>query len=163
MKRILLLLAAALGLVLLGRALVRSFASDETRIRWLVEDMADGFDRTRMDPILAGIADDFRDKTSGCDRQELRQAIAYLFFTAKDPATKRFPYRVEARLERLSIDRGGDDPSAECEVDARFLERLGDQESEAWRISLTARLQRGAAGWRIRSASWVTRAGRRIR
>ena len=164
MKRILLVLAAIAAVFLAGRAIRRALASDETRIRWLVEDMAGGFDRTRMGPILAGIARDWEDESSGADRDTLRQALAYLFFTAKDEATKRFPYRVEVEITRLEVRRADPGPrTADCGVHARFLERHGEQEKLAWEIEITARLERGEEGWRIRRTSHATKSGRMLR
>ena len=58
MKRVLLVLSAGLLLFIGGRALVRALASDETHIRWLVEDMAEGFDHTRTGAILGGLERD---------------------------------------------------------------------------------------------------------
>lgn len=164
MKRIVLALLAVAALLFVARAIRRALVSDETKIRWLVADMADGFGRTRMDPILAGIARDFQDETSGADRDTLRQALAYLFFTAKDEATKRFPYRVEAGIARLEIDRGvPETPGASCDVTARFYERHGEQENLAWEIEVSARLSRGEDGWRILRTSYETRSGRMLR
>jgi hypothetical protein len=159
MKRVALLVLAAIGLALAVRAIVLGLASDETKIRRVVEHMAEGFDRTRMTPVLDGLSLDFEDETSGATRSDLREALAYLFFQAVDERTKRFVYRVELELGRPKVD--GD--AAECEIDARFLELRGGAESLAWDVAITATLARGTDGWRIRRTKYATRSGRRIR
>jgi hypothetical protein len=164
LKRILLALAVGVGLFLVVRAAIRALASDETKIRWTVEDMAEGFDRTRMDPILVAFAPGFQDETSGSDRQNVREALAYLFLTAKDPETKAFPYRVEVDVRRIAVDRADpDSPTAECELGARFLDRRGGRETAAWEIAIESRWRRGEYGWRIESTRYESKSGRMIR
>ena len=159
MKRILLLAAAAIALWIGGRAVIRALASDETKIRRLVETMADGFDRTRMDPVLAGLAKDFVDETSGATRQEVREALAYLFFTAKDEATKGFPYRARVEIGKVEVHR----PTAACTADVRFVDLRGGKETTAWEIGLQLELARGDGGWRILKSRYETRSGRMLR
>jgi len=163
-RRILLGLAAALLAFLAGRAIVRAIVSDETKIRWLVEDMRDGFDRTRMDPILVAFAEGFRDETSGADRQDLREALAYLFLTAKDPRTKAFPYRVEVEISKITIDASSpDSPTADCDLGARFFDLSEGQDELTWEIAISSRWTRGEYGWRIASTRYETRSGRMLR
>jgi hypothetical protein len=157
-KRILALLVAAV-LWIAGRALVLGLASDDTKIRRIVETMADGFDRTRMDPILAGLHREFVDETSGATRQEVREALAYLFFTAKDETTKGFPYRAKVEITSLAVHR----PTAECAADVRFVDLRGGKETPAWEIGVRFELERGDDGWRIRKSRYETRSGRMLR
>ncbi len=164
MKRILLAVVAVVLLFFVGRAVVRALASDETKIRRVVANMAEGFDRTRMDPVLAGLARDFEDESSGATRQEVREGLAYLFFNAKDEATKRFAYRVETEIQRIGVDRSDKGaPTAQCEMTARFLDVRGGKESPAWEISVAASLVRGEDGWRIRRTKYATKAGTMLR
>lgn len=163
MKRIFLGLAGALLLFLVGRAIVRALVSDETKIRWLIEDMRDGFDKTRMDPILVAFAETFRDETSGADRGSVREALAYLFFTAKDSQTKAFPYRVEIEIGEISIDSSSDPRSADCDLDARFFDLRGGDEEVAWEIAISSRWTRGEYGWRIAGTRYETKSGRMLR
>jgi hypothetical protein len=159
MKRILLVVAIAIGLFLAGRALVLGLASDETKIRRVVAHMADGFDRSQMTPILDGLTLDYEDETSGARRPDLREAVAYLFFEAVDESTKRFAYRVEVDVRRVAVDR----ETAECDLDARFLELRGGTESPAWDIAVNATFVHGSEGWRIRRTKYTTRSGGMIR
>src|SRR6185503_10769625 len=94
---------ALVGLILAGRFLYMMFASDETKIRWVIERMQDGFNDTRANPCLDGLAKEFTDTTSGADRGLVHQALVHLFFTAKDESTKKFLYRVEIPEEELRI------------------------------------------------------------
>ena len=163
MKRILLALAGAVVLFLLGRAIVRALVSDETKIRWLVEDMREGFDETRMDPILVAFAENFRDESSGADRADVRQALASVFFTAKDPETKAFPYRVEIEIPKLAIDSDAEPPTAECDLEARFFDSRDEKEEPVWEVSIVSRWTRGEYGWRIASTRHETKSGRMLR
>jgi len=70
LKRVFVVVAVALALFLLGRAIVHSVVSDETKIRWLIEDMEEGFDATRTDPVLRGLASDFHDDVLAGHRTE---------------------------------------------------------------------------------------------
>ena len=159
MKRALALAVAAFALWIAGRAVLRALASDETKIRRVLETMTDGFDRTRMDPILGGLARDYVDETSGATRQELREGLAYLFFTAKDEATKAFPYR--ARVEVGTVDVHA--PAAACEALVRFVDLRGGKEAPAWEIAVHLELARGEDGWRISRSKHETRSGRMLR
>ncbi|MFN0006431.1 MAG: hypothetical protein ACKVXR_00880 [Planctomycetota bacterium] len=162
MKRILLVLAGAVILFLVGRAIVRALVSDETKIRWAIEDMREGFDETRMDPILVAFDEKFRDETSGADRADVRQALAYLFLTAKHPQTKAFPYRVEIEIPKIGIE-DSDPPAADCDLDARFFDLRGGGEEVAWEITIHSRWTRGEYGWRIASTRYETKSGRMLR
>ena len=159
MKRAAAIVLAALALWIGGRALVGARASDDTKIRRLVETMADGFDRTRMDPILDGLDRGFVDATSGATRQELREALAYLFFTAKDEATKAFPYRAKVEIGSVTVHR----PTAECAADVRFVDLRGGKETSAWEIGVRLELSRGDDGWKILKSTYETRSGRMLR
>lgn len=164
MKRILFVLAAALVLFFVGRAIVRALASDETKIRRLVEDMRDGFDRTRMDPILVAFAEGFHDDTSGADRSSVREALAYLFLTAKDPETKGFPYRVEVEIDKLEIGtEAAGSKRADCDLRARFFDLRGDEDTLAWEIAIDSRWVHGEYGWRIVQTRYETKSGRMLR
>jgi hypothetical protein len=159
MKRVVLLLALAAALFLVGRAIVRGLASDETKIRRVVEQMADGFDRTRMDPILDGLTRDFEDETSGASRQELREALAYLFFEAVDEHTKHFAYQVNVEVGRITVDG----TNAECAFVACFVDLRTAGASPAWEIAVNANFTQGDDGWRIRRTKHTTKSGERLR
>jgi hypothetical protein len=159
MKRAILLVLAAVGLALAVRAVVLGLASDETKIRRVVERMAEGFDRARMAPVLDGLSLDFEDETSGATRRDLGEALAYLFFEAVDERTKRFVYRVVIDVRKIAVDGG----TATCDLEARFFEMRGGGETAAWDIAVDATLARGPDGWKIRRTKYVSRSGAMIR
>ena len=135
MRRLLFIVAGALALYLGGRALVHALASHETRVRWVIDDMVDGFNATRMNPILDGLDRDFLDDTWGADRDTVRAAAAHLFFDAVDPQTKRFLYRAE--WEPQSVVVSGDvSPVATVAFEVRFFELEGESESLAWKVRI---------------------------
>ena len=78
-KKTLLLLGALLALWLGGRALYVALASPQKKIRWRLEEMVEGFNETRMRPVLGGIAADFVDRTSEITREDLQRTLAWMF------------------------------------------------------------------------------------
>lgn len=84
-------------------ALVRALASDETRIRWVLEEMAEGFNETRLADATEGVGESFRDDTSGFGKAELIEALRYVFMSSKHPVTRAFPYRLELPRDELEI------------------------------------------------------------
>lgn len=164
MKRVLLALAAALALFFAGRALVRALASDETRIRWVVDDMIEGFNATRMNPILDGLAPDYLDETYGADRALLRAAATSVFFQAKDPATKQFLYRLEWRPRAaIAVDERGGVKSASVPLELQFFRQRGDAEESAWTIDVDGRMEEREDGWMFVRTETRTTSGDRIR
>ena len=66
-------------------------------------------------------------------------------------STKRFAYRVECEIDKITVDRtGAGPPTAQAEIGARFLDLRGGKETPAWEITVTARFVPGDDGWRIR-------------
>lgn len=159
MKRILLVAIAAAILFFGGRALYRALASDETRIGWVIDDMVEGFNHTRMNPILAGLDVSFLDDTYGVDRDTLRAAAAQLFFEAVDPVTKQFLYRAECTVEKLVVT----DASATANLEARFFVRKGESEALEWRASVEGELREQDGDWRFVRSRTTTVEGERIR
>jgi len=106
-------------------ALVRALASDETRIRWVLEEMAEGFNETRLAAATEGVGESFRDETSGVNKADLIEVLRYVFMSSKHPVTHAFPYRLEIPREELSIElrepRVGEHGK---QARARFLARV---------------------------------------
>jgi hypothetical protein len=160
MKRFLLCAIAAFAAYFGLRAIVHGLASDETKIRWVVEDMASGFNATRMSPVLAGLAPDFLDETWGADRELVHAALAHMFFTDKDETTKRFLYRVEIPKDDLTIDIDGH--NAEMKFVASFFEVHGDEEKMTWKARMQAHFVKTDDGWRIRRSESTSIEGKRL-
>jgi hypothetical protein len=133
-----------------GRALVHALASDETLIRWKLEDACDGFDRTRMSPILDFLAPSFVDERSGAHRDDVRAYVAGLFFTEKDPKTRAFPYRAEIVPDTLAIEV---DPSTKATAHLRCTIRVTDTREGGSRVAqearLTGELAKSGDGWQL--------------
>jgi len=162
MRKLVLVVAAAAAVGLIGWGVAQLATSSETRIRRRLEAMAEGFNEARLRPIAAGLAPGFTSPTEGVDRATLLDGLrAHFFEHVKGP----FPYRVRLPRERLSVDvhEGGD--TADADLVAEF-ERRGDEDWEsAWEVEVRAALTRDEEGWRVVRAETVTLAGapRRLR
>ena len=164
MKRALLALLALVVLFFGVRAVVRALASDETKIRGVLEDMTDGFNETRMNPVLAGLDAQFLDENLGADRDLVRAGLAQLFLQSKDAQTKKFPYRVTLPAEELKIVvQQGDPRTAEVELVALFEESHGETWKPTWKIHVEAQLALLPGGWRIRHTKTTELEGKLLR
>jgi hypothetical protein len=159
-KRFFLSALAAIALFVGVRAVVRMLASDETKIRWVVEEMASGFNRTRMSPVLGGLAHEFLDETWGADRELVHAALAHLFFERKDAETKRFLYRLDIPRDEMSVEVDGD--SARSDFVASFFEVHKSDEQLAWRARVHAELVKTDDGWKIRRSEEKSVDGTRL-
>ena len=164
MKRILFGLLALLLLWFGVRAIVRALASDETRIRWVIEDMADGFNQTRMNPIMNGLAEDFLEDSWGADKELARAGLAQMFLQSKDSRTKKFPYRVQIPEQdfRVQVHEGGP-RTAEFDLVAQFDESKGEEWHPRWTAKVHAQLVLAPGGWKIRRARVDDGGGTRLR
>ncbi len=164
MRQALLQTMALVGLFLAGRFLFLALASDETRVRWVIERMAKGFNDTRASPCLDGFALEYVDTTSGADRQTMHRALAYLFFTKKDETTKKFLYEVEMPEDELKISvQDGDAPTATAEGVARFFEVRGEEKKLAWEVRFRGELAEGEDDWEFVRTTHETVSGERPR
>lgn len=162
-RRLLLVLFTVLFALVVIDFARRSLASDEARIRWLVEAMAEGFEDRSAGRAVGGLAKDWRDLTSGIEREELRQGLVAWSFERRDSAGEA-PYRVELPEERFEVALDPEDEdAARLACVARFLERDGeDAERVVWEVAIEAELERREEGWRIVRTTHETLLGRRI-
>jgi hypothetical protein len=158
MNRFLLSAIAAFAAFFGVRALIRALASDETKIRWVVEDMVKGFNTTHMSLVLDGLAHDYRDETSGADRELVHAGLAHLFFENVDTETKRFLQRVEIPAGELAIEIDGE--RATVDFLAQFFETRGTTETPAWKARGHASLAKTKDGWKIVRSEERTLSGR---
>jgi len=146
-KTILVVIGAGL-LFLLGQLLYRALASEETRIGWLLQDAARGFNTCRAGRTLEGFAEDFREKTAHLSRTELRGHLVYLFMTRRHPESKEFRYRVE--IEDVRITFASPEESA-ARVTLRtvfhFLRRK--EFKPVWTVEIDAKLEKRPSGWNV--------------
>ncbi len=133
-----------------GRALVHAFASNETLIRWKLEDACEGFNNTRMSPILDFIARDFVDQSSGAHRDDVRGGAAGAFFTEKDPKTRAFPLRAEVVPDTLAIEIDpADKKHAHLGCTIKIIDTSAGAQSTRWEFGLIGQLVNGDDGWQL--------------
>jgi len=148
-----------------GRALWYALSGDEDQIAWVLDEMVDGFNDTRMRSVLGGFSRDFRDESSGATRAEVHQALASLFMSELDPETKEFLLRVELPTDDLEIDLvegTGDEPSrAKLVLHPRFTTRESGTEELYWDATVHVEMVEGDDGWQLVRTSQVNHADRR--
>jgi hypothetical protein len=151
MRRLLLALAAALVLFVVGRWVVLALVPETTRIRWRLEAMCAGFNETRLSPCLSGVAPAWRHAGSGLDRDRLTDALRSVFFHEKDPESGRFPLRAEIEPDSLEIELDDeDDARARAQLIGRFLVLERGEWSSAWRARIALELARDPErGWQV--------------
>lgn len=151
MRRLLLALAAALVLFVVGRWLVLALVPETTRIRWRLESMQDGFNETRLAPCLEGLAPLWRHRGGEVDRARFADALRAAFFNEKDPETGRFALRAEIEPDTLEVELDADDDDkAVARCVGRFLVLERGAWSSAWRARLELELARDdERGWQV--------------
>ncbi|MBM3976998.1 MAG: hypothetical protein FJ299_08415 [Planctomycetes bacterium] len=169
MKRLLLAVVALLLIAFVARALVRLFASDETKIRWALEEMRDGFNDTKLAPVVDRLHPMFREEQSGADLDLVEQALISVYFSEIDATTKSFALRVESDFDAWTVEVAepdGDSPaSARAAGDFAMFRRKGGQETLLWRARAALELSvDDEDGWQVLRASLDTLEGdRRLR
>jgi hypothetical protein len=175
MKRLLAALALLALLILAGRAIVRWLASDETKIRWALEEMRDGFNETELAPVVDRLHPLFREEEHGVDVDKVEQALIAVYLGEIDSTTKSFALRAEADFDAWEVEAGkhrdigpGADSSralggAKGELSV-FRSRAG-VEKLAWRARVELELiEDPQDGWLVRHAVFETIEGdRRLR
>jgi hypothetical protein len=147
-KRFLAIALAFAALFLGARWLWHALASDERKIRWLVEGAADGFDEAHSGPVLDALTLDWlHESTPGFDRAVLVDVLRALYFQERDPSTRRFRYRVEIDAAALAIAVEGE--RARLAGEARFDRSLQGEWKPIWRVRFEADLIDGDDGWRV--------------
>ena len=126
--------------------------------------MADGFNETRMNPIMSGLAQDFLEDSWGADKELARAGLAQMFLQSKDALTRDFPYRVEIPEEDFRVQLADGEPrKAELDLVARFEKSNGEEWSAHWKAKVHAQLELGPGGWKIHRARLDTVEGQRLR
>jgi hypothetical protein len=146
-RPVLLLLAALVAFVALARAVYVWMASDETRIRWVIERMEEGFDAGSANGATSGLAPGWRHEGQVHERRMVHDGLLRVFWEERDPKTKELLLRVEVPEESLAIRVDGE--RAELEAQARFERRRGGEWQPQWTIAIEAELALGEDGWEI--------------
>jgi hypothetical protein len=157
MAKKLILGALALAALWLGSGLViRFFASDETKIRWLVETMEEAYNAGRPGTCVGPLAKGWRHEGHGVDRETLRGAL-FVVSRDRDRDTRELLSRVEVDEEALVIAVDGD--RATLQADATFARRRGETWEPTWALAIEAELVDGEDGWEIVRSRHVDRSG----
>ena len=147
MKKILLIAGAAVALFLAGRWLVRALASDETKIRRLIESMEAGYDEGQPSKCVGPLAQGWRHEGYELDRELLRGALLQTALQDRDRETKALSTRVDVLPDSIAITVDGETAKLACEAVFSRL-RKGTWE-ETWRFEAEAELVDGEDGWEI--------------
>ncbi len=158
MKKIALVLAALLLALLAGRAVIRGMASEETKIRWLVQEEVESFNATSVSGCIDVLAPEYREITTGLDRSSLRGVLLYVFQKYRDQDSREFLYSLAAPDELLVVTLRNE---VETEAEAEFKVVLSERGVPVWAIRVQAELFRGEDGWRFVSSRHETVEGAR--
>jgi hypothetical protein len=162
-RKLALALVSITLLLLGGRWACHALASDETKIRWLVEDMVDGFNDCKNGRVVGALAPDFRDRATGATRDDIHAALAQLFFERIDSRTHEFQLSAELVADELSVEVEHSEPArATARVHVLIDERSSDGKRLLyWDAHVTGRLERRDDGWRWIETTEVNHRDRR--
>ena len=130
----------------LGRALYRALASDETKIRWMVQDMVEGYDEGDVGDCIGPFAADWRHEGHEITRELLRGALIQTVLE-RDPATKERVSRVDLDEDALVVTVDG--ASAHVAGEARFSRLRRGAWEPVWTMRAEAELEKREEGWKI--------------
>jgi hypothetical protein len=145
-KKILLPLFALVALYLGSGLVIRFFASDETRIRWLVAQMEEAYNAGRPGSCVGPLAKDWRHEGSSIDREQL---LGGLFQAARerDKETRQLRSKVEVDEDAVQVSVDGE--RATLATEALFWRLRAGSWEESWRLRIEAELEDGDEGWEI--------------
>jgi hypothetical protein len=155
-KKILLGALTLAGLYLVSGVVIRFLASDETKIRWLVETMEEAYNAGRPGKCVGPLAKDWRHEGHGIDRDMLHGAL-FQVSRERDRETRELLSRVEVDEDALVISVDGD--RATLQADTIFSRRRGAAWEPTWELSIEADLVDGDDGWEIVRSRHSDRAG----
>jgi hypothetical protein len=156
-----LLLLLALGLAI--RSVFRALASDETKIRWRIEEMVEGFNARHLAPVMAGFAPDYRDAATGLTRDRLKDILVYLYFQEVDAKSGRFFLRAELVPDELELRMPESPPgTASLSLHLRFFESRTGTEHPFWDAHVEGELEKREDGWQWVRTTRVNHADRHL-
>ncbi|MBN1419472.1 MAG: hypothetical protein JXP34_11890 [Planctomycetes bacterium] len=159
-RRIATTVAGGLAGALVAYWISQALVSEETRIRRLLHGMERAFNNEKAGPVMDGLADGFREETSGLGKEEIRALLSHSILTMRDPVTQDFIYRVALPKDDLHISMNAEDPKkAEATVRARFEEVHGENRRLVWDVEIDAALQKGDEGWQVARSRYRTLEG----
>ena len=146
LKRILLALAGLLFVYLGVGYLIHLLASDQTEIRWLVEDMEEAYNTGDAGDCVAPLARNWRHEGYELDRQVLLGAV-FQASRERDRSTHEMLTRVEVAEDSIQVAVDGE--RATLTVEAVFWRLRKGAWEETWRIRVEGELADGEDGWKI--------------
>jgi hypothetical protein len=147
MRNLLLLTLVVLLLWIGGRWLVYALASDETRIRWMLGTMEEGYNSGDVGDAVGPLARDWSHEGHSLDRELVKGGLIRESLQDRDPETKELMRRVELDGETLVVTVDGD--AATLEVEASFARQREGAWETTWRALVSGELRRGEDGWEI--------------
>ena len=147
MKHILLILLGSVAVFFLGRALVLAFVSDETKIRWLVEEMEAGFNAGDLSDCVGPLDDDWSHDGHSLTLEYLKGGLFQAFREERDRETGKRTSKIEIAEDGIYVEV--EDEAARIEVEARFSRFKRDVWEETWHIRVFGDLEKGEDGWKI--------------
>ena len=162
MRKILVVLLIATTLLFGGRWLRDALASDETKIRWLIEDTVEAYNEGRAGGTVACLADDWKDGNTGLDKATLRLILARTFMNDRDAQTRELTTRVVVDEHSVTIAfPPEDEDAATVSGTARFSRRIQDEWRESWVVSIEGDLRRIDGDWKVVATERISEEGRR--
>lgn len=158
MRKIALILAGLALTFLAGRAVICGMASEETKIRWLVQEEVEAFNATSISGCMEVFASEYQETTTGLYRADLQRVLLYVFQKFRDRDSREFLYQLVAPDELVDVVLRDE---AETEAEADFKVVLSERGVPVWSIRVQAELFRGEDGWRIVSSQHSTVEGAR--
>jgi len=146
-KPILLVLLGSVAVFFLGRALVLTFVSDETKIRWLVEGMEEGFNEGDLSDCVGPLHPRWLHEGYSLNREYLKGGLFQAFREERDRDTGERTSKVEVDEESFYVEVEGE--KARLEVEARFSRLRNEAWELTWHIRVSGDLEKGEDGWKI--------------
>lgn len=131
----------------LGRALFLAFVSDETKIRWQVEGMEEGFNEGDLSDCVGPLDTSWRHDAYSLNREYLKGGLFQAFREERDRETGKRTSRVEVDWKGFFVEVDGE--QAKIEVEARFSRLQKEAWEQTWHIRVFGDLEKGEDGWKI--------------
>jgi hypothetical protein len=152
------IIALAILLGIAGYFLAELLRSDESKIRRAIEGAAADLNAGRSGGVVAILADDFRDASSGATKREIHAYLAGIFLSQQNrhDGAFRYPATIAPDSWRITVD--GDTASAA--LTAHFEDAKSSEGGVVWEIELEVNLERRDGAWRIVRSKHETSSGR---
>ncbi len=145
----------AAGVLLVYWLVFHVFVSDETRIRRVLQNSADGFNDTHKSRCISALAEDFRDETMGLNRDMIGQGLVYLFLKEKHPDMDAFRFRIELVEDKLEIEVADvSPPTAKVSVLLRFSKQVKSEFAPVWDVEIDGGMEKTSAGWKVKRSRY---------